>query len=146
MTFHRTIFFLLLAFFISAPFFVNRLWWLAHSRRAVGVQVLEGMGELGDQMPLNYTIICFRLGKDTICFNGLGNLHLRDGTAIPVRYQETDPYDAKVNIFEGIWGDTVVYSGIPLLMLLFIALNRDIVPRRKRVWLAFKRPWIRVVG
>ena len=133
----------MLFFLVTVPFFPGKLWWLAHSRKATGVLFLEGRGEAGDQIPLNYTIICFRLAKDTIWFNGLGNLHLPEGTPLPVRYQADNPYDAKVDIFEGICGDTVVYAGILVLMLIVIALHPLVVPYRKKVLLTLKKPYIR---
>jgi hypothetical protein len=145
MVIRRTIFFLLLFLLIVTPFLAGKLWWLAHSRKAEGVLFLEGKGEAGDQMPLNYTLICFRLGKDTIWFNGLGNLHLPEDTRLPVRYQTANPYDARVNIFEGIWGDTVVYAGIPVLMLVAVFLHPLVVPRRKKVLLTLKKPYVRII-
>jgi hypothetical protein len=145
MVLRRAIFFLLLFFLIVTPFLASKLWWLAHSRKASGVLFLEGKGEAGDQIPLNYTIIYFRVGKDTIWFNGLGNLHLPEGTRLPVRYQAGNPQDARVDIFEGTWGDTVVYAGIPVLMLIAAALHPDVVPRRKKVLLTLKKPYIRIV-
>lgn len=145
MVLHRTTFFLVLFFLLIIPFLPGKLWWLAHSRKTEGVLFLEGKGEAGDQMPLDYTLIYFRLGKDTIWFNGLGNLHLPEDTRLPVRYQVGNPYDARVNIFEGIWGDTVVYAGIPVLMLIVVALHPTVVPRRKKVLLTLKKPYIRVI-
>lgn len=145
MVLRRTIFFLILFFLIVTPFLASKLWWLAHSRKASGVLFLEGKGEAGDQIPLNYTLIWFRLGKDTIWFNGLGNLHLPEGTVIPVRYQAGNPYNAKVDIFEGIWGDTVVYAGIPVLMLVAVFLHPLVIPRRKKVLLTLKKPYIRII-
>jgi hypothetical protein len=145
MIFRRTIFFLILFLLIVTPFLASKLWWLAHSRKATGMLFLEGRGEAGDQMPLDYTLIYFRLGKDTIWFNGLGNLHLPEGTRLPVRYQPGNPYDARVNIFEGIWGDTVVYAGIPVLMLIVVALHPTVVPRRKKVLLTLKKPYIYII-
>jgi len=145
MVLHRAIFFLLLFFLIVTPFLASKLWWLAHSRKAEGVLFLKGKGEAGDQMPLDYTIIYFRVGKDTTWFNGLGNLHMPEDARLPVRYQAGNPQDARVDIFEGIWGDTVVYAGIPVLMLIVAALHPDVVPRRKKVLLTLKKPYVRIL-
>jgi len=133
------------AFLVAAPFWVFRAVWLARSVRVMGVYSFAGMGEAGEQVRLDYSVCWFPVGKDTVWFNGLGNLPFRPGDAIPVRYQADDPGDARVDIFAAIWGDTVVNSGVPLFMLLAIFLHPKVVPWGRKVEVRWRRPHLRVV-
>ena len=138
----RTTFFLVLFVLYAVPLVAGKFIWLLHSRRAMGIMAFEGKGEAGDQIPLDYSVIYFRHEKDTIWFNGLGNLHLPPNTPVPIRYNIDDPHDVQVDIFAGIWGKPLVYGGIPLLMLLVIFLDPVVVPRRAGIRLSLKRPWV----
>jgi hypothetical protein len=145
MTLTRTRFFLYLFLLLLVPFLTPKLLWLTNTRTTTGRLAFEGRGDAGEQMPLNYTIIWFRRGSDTIWIRGLGNLGLHPGDPVPIRYKADDPSNARVNIFAGIWGDTLVYGGIPLFMLLVIYLHPTVVPRRSKVRLVAGRPFIRLV-
>jgi len=145
MVIHRTKFFLALALIIMTPFLASKIIWLTHSQKTEGILAFEGMGESGEQIRLDYSVIHFKHGKDTIWFNGLGNLHLQAGMPVPVRYQTGNPSDAKVDIFVSIWGDTLVYGGIPLFILLILFLHPKVVPRRSKLRLSHKKPFIRIV-
>jgi hypothetical protein len=145
MLLRKTPFFLLLSLLILVPLLAYKVHWLIHSKKTRGVMAFEGQGNAGDQVRQDYSIIYFRCGKDTVWFNGLGNLRLPTGTIVPVRYQTNDPNDAKLDTFEGIWGDTVVYGGIPLTMLLVMFLHPKVVPRRSKVRLICKKPFVKLV-
>jgi hypothetical protein len=145
MIIQRTKFFIILFLIIIIPLLLGKFFWLMHSEKTNGIFAFEGMGYAGDQLRPDYSVIYFRHGKDTVFFNGLGNLHLHPGDMIPVRYQSGNPLDAKVDIFAAIWGDSVVYGGIPLLMLLVIFIHPHVVPRRSKLSLTYKKPFIKIV-
>jgi hypothetical protein len=146
MNLSRQVFFLLLAILIAGPFLVSRWIWLAGTATTTGSYVLKGMGEAGDPMPLDYSIVSFQLGKKTIWFHGLGNLELPAGTPVPVRYRIDDPYDARIDIFIARWGDILVYIGIPLLMLTCIYLHPKILPHKCRLCFSFTRkPFVKII-
>jgi hypothetical protein len=44
--------------------------------------------------------------------------------------------------FPGIWGDTLVYSGIPALILLVLFLHPLVAPWGSRIKLTAKKPFI----
>jgi hypothetical protein len=138
-------FFLLAGLLVVAPFVAYKACWLLHSRRVEGVFSFVGKGEAGDQIVLDYSVCWFPLGRDTIWFNGAGNLPFHEGDVIPVRYQVDDPGDARVDVFAAIWGDTVVYGGIPLFTLLMMYLHPRVVPRGRRVRLVLRRPFVVLV-
>jgi hypothetical protein len=142
MLFTKIRFFLLLALLCSGPFVAYKLWWLWQSRRVTGVYSFKGLGFAGDQMTLDYSVCRFRLGKDTIWFNGTGNLAFQEGDSIPVRYLVDDPGDARIDVFPAIWGDTLVYGGIPLFTLLLIYLHPKVVPRGRKVRVVWRRPYL----
>ena len=144
MALSKPTFFAILFFLIVAPFWVVRINWVMHSVKTQGVMQFKGMGLAGDQIPPDYTVISFKAGKETIWFNGLGNLSYKRGEVIPVRFRVDDPYDARVDSFPGIWGDTLVYSGIPSLMLLIIFLHLKVVPWGSKVRLGARKPFIKV--
>jgi hypothetical protein len=141
-SFTKIHFFLLLGLVFVGPFVGYKLLWLLHSRHAVGVYSFKGLGEAGDQVQLDYSICWFPLGKDTIWFNGVGNIPFQEGDAIPVRYAVDDPGDVRIDIFPAIWGDTIVYGGIPLFTLLMMYLHPKVVPRGRRVRLVLRRPYL----
>jgi hypothetical protein len=142
MTFTKIRFFLLLGFMFAGPFVGCKLLWLLHSRRVSGVYSFRGLGEAGDQVQLDYSICWFPLGKDTIWFNGVGNIPFHEGDSIPVRYEVNDPGDARIDLFPAIWGDTIVYGGIPLFILLMMFFHRRVVPRGRRVRVVLRRPFL----
>lgn len=134
--FSKTPFFGLLILLIIIPFLIPKILWVARARRTVGTMAFKGQGFAGDQIKEDYSVICFQVDGDTIWFNGLGNISFRPGEPIPVRYQPSNPADARVDIFAGIWGDTLINAGIPVLMLLVLYIHPKVVPwgRRGKVW------------
>jgi hypothetical protein len=142
MTFTKIRFFLLLGLMFAGPFVGYKILWLLHSRRVSGVYSFRGLGEAGDQVQLDYSICWFPLGKDTIWFNGVGNIPFHEGDSIPVRYEVNDPGDARIDLFPAIWGDTIVYGGIPLFILLMMFFHRRVVPRGRRVRVVLRRPFL----
>jgi hypothetical protein len=142
MIMHRTPFFLALFGILIIPLLATRMLWLLHSEKTTGIMAFETRGIAGDQLPLTYSLIYFSHGKDTVWFYGTPGLGLKTGQFVPVRYQPDNPADAKIDLFIGLWGDILVYGGIPFFILLFIFLHPDVIPRRSRVLLTWKRPFI----
>jgi len=142
MRFSKSRFFLLLGLLFVGPSVAYKLWWLGHSRRVLGWYSFKGLGQAGDQISLDYSICSFPLGKDTVWFNGAGNLPFHEGDAIPVRYQPDAPWDARIDVFSAIWGDTLVYGGIPLFLLLVLYVHRRVVPRGQGVRVVLRRPFL----
>ena len=143
---HRTPFFLALFGILLTPLFLSRTLWLLHSEKTMGFMAFETRGTAGDQIQLTYSLIYYRHGKDTIWFNGMPGLGLKTGQLVPVRYQPGNPADAKIDLFIALWGDTLVYGGIPFLMLVVTFLHPDVIPRRSRVRLTWKRPFIFILA
>jgi len=142
----KPIFFGVVFVLVISPFWVCKFLWVIHSQRARGVMAFTGMGLAGDQVKQDYSVICFKAGEDTVWFNGLGNIPFKPGDSIYVRYQPGDVYDARVDIFTGIWGDTLVYSGIPAMMLLVLFVHARVVPWGSRIRLTVGKPFIEVSG
>ncbi len=97
------------------------------------------------QFAHNYPVIKFSSnGRDTIFFNGTDELTYQKGEMVPVRFQEKNLQDARINSFKGLWMDTLIYALIPLLILVIIYFHPDLLPQDARVVLGFK-PIISVV-
>jgi len=92
----------------------------------------------------NYSNIRFMVDKDTIWFNGNDNIFFKEGEIVPVRYPKSNPYAARIDTFAAIWGDTVVYGGIPVLILLALFLHPAVIPRQSRIRLSTKKPFIEI--
>lgn len=123
----------------------NKLIWLMQSKKTTGVFAFQGRGNALEQITLPFSELYFRLGKDTVWFKGPGKLGAKPGSMVPVRYQPGNPANAKVMTFFGFWGGTAIYGGIILLVLLAVFLHPDIVPRRARLRLSFRKPFLQIV-
>jgi hypothetical protein len=145
MAMSKTTLFLALFILFCGPFLIIRTIWLIHSQKSEGFMAFEGMGYAGDQITLSYSVLYFKHGQDTIWFHSSGNLYLVRGTRVAVRYQAADPSDARVDIFSQIWGDTLVFGGIPLLILIAVFLHPEVIPWRSKVRVTWKKPFIKLI-
>lgn len=144
MVVRRTSFFLFLFMIILVIFPLKKLVWLIRSEKTMGVFGFHGEGGALDQMRQSYSKIDFKHGKETVTFKGPGSLRLKKGDLVPVRYLPGNPTDAMVVSFIGIWGSSVVYGGIFFATLLAVFLHPDIVPRRAKLKITIKKPYIRI--
>ena len=143
MTLSKPLFFLLLHCIISAPFLIYKITWLAQSVKVNGEMGFIGKSYTGTYVH-NYSNIRFKAGKDTIWFNGIDNIFFKEGETVPVRYQRSNPYEARIDTFAAIWGDTVVYGGIPVIILIALFLHPAVIPRRSRIRLSIKKPFVEI--
>lgn len=143
MTLNKFSFFLLLLCIVTAPFLVYKITWLVRSVKVNGEMGFIGKSYGGAYVHV-YSNIHFMAGKDTIWFNGNDNIFFKEGETVPVRYPKSNPYEARIDTFAAIWGDTVVYGGIPVIILLALFLHPAVIPRGSRVRLSTKKPWIEI--
>lgn len=129
---------------IAVPFVLPRLIWLAGSQPAVGWMGFEGRGTAGEQMGLTYSYVYYRPDRDTIWFAASGGSAYKHGDRVPVRFQTHAFGDAKINSFLGIWGDILVYGGIPEFILLICMMHPKMVPWGSKLRLTLKSPYIRL--
>ncbi len=142
----RNSFFILLFILIISPLPLYKLVWLAGSRETEGTMYFTGHGNLGSVLGIStYPVIWFVVGKDTIYFNGNVNIPMKEGEKISVRYQRSNPSNAKMNVFTSIWGDTMAYMLGPLLIFLVIFFHPDLVPKKAKVMIGRKKPWIKFI-
>lgn len=141
----RAKFFLTLICLIVVPLVLYKVVWLIQSKKAAGKYAFRSYGPALDQIRFPYSAIYFIHAKDTIWFKGPGYLHLKEGAVVPVRYHTANPAGARVDTFKSIWLDTIIYGGIPLLILLVVSLHHEIVPYRSKVELTKRKPFVRVV-
>jgi hypothetical protein len=147
MVFRKTPFFLLLFGLIVVPIIVPRLIWLTRSRKTVGVMGFEGRGTAGDQIALTYWYVYYRPeglggGDERVCFTAPCGLPYKEGDSVMVRYLASDWKSARVVCLVGLWGDILVYGGIPGIILLISFLHPEVVPWGSKVRLSGKRPYI----
>ncbi len=129
----------------STPIILPKIIWLSQSRKTNGIFSFEGKGSAGERIQLSYSFIHFKYGNRIIWFKGLGNMHLKEESVVPVRYQKNDPADAIVDTFYGIWGAVVVYGGEPLVILICIFLHRGIFPPGSRILITLKKPYLSII-
>jgi len=140
----KTPFFVCLFVLIATPFVVPRLVWLTRSHLTMGIMGFEGRGTAGEQISLTYSYVYYRPGRDTIWFAASSGLPYKHGDRVPVRFEVSAVADARVDNFVGIWGDVLVYGGIPELILLIFLLHPQVVPRGSKLRLTLKSPYIRI--
>jgi hypothetical protein len=146
----RNRFFLLLFLIFISPLFIIKLSWLAGSRQTTGIMEFVGHGNLGSALGIStYPVIQFVVGRDTFHFNGNIDYKLFPGELVSIRYQKNDPSDAKINTFVCIWGDTVIYSIGPFLVLCVLYLTPDrfesLIPKRSIIILG-QKPFIKIIA
>jgi hypothetical protein len=149
MVFTKFQFFILLFAILIGPLLIYKLIWLANSKKTYG-----SIYFMGHDLELNgsvssHLVILFKIGKDTFTFNTLSDLPFKNNEPVPVRYQKNDPSDAKVNLPDRIWGDTLVYSIAPVLLLLVLFLTPDrfdpLLPGKSKILIGGK-PWIKIIS
>ncbi len=145
MIIRQTTLFIIIFLLYATPIVLPRIIWLSHSRKTTGFFSFEGMGSAGERIKLSYSFIYYMYGNQKIWFEGPGNMHLKEGTIVPIRYQTNKLTDAKVDGFYGLWADVAVYGGEPLLILICIFLHPGILPSKSKIFITLKNPFLRVV-
>ena len=144
MVLHRSIFFLVLFIVTVVPFPVQNIYWLLHSVKTNGIVHFTGK-EYSGQMVHEYAVVTFTAGKNTIWFNGYDDVLFPRKQVIPVLYQRDNPEDARIDVFVAVWADTLIYACIPAAIILVLFLHPAIIPRRAKIRLMAKRPFIGLV-
>lgn len=143
MTVSRNRFFAFLVVLIM-PFFIPRLIWLQRSQALTGSVSFTGKDQAGQFMH-TYAVVTFRVNDSLYWFKGPDNMLYPEGTSIPVLYQPARPSDARIQSFLSVWGDLLVYAGIPFLLLFMLFIHPEIIPWKKKIRLQLATPWIAVV-
>ena len=142
----RNCFFAVLLVIVISPAFIVKSIFLLRAKKTEGVFSFESPGSPLEQIRMSYSVAYFKLNQDTVWFNGAPHLGLQEDTPVPVWYLPGNPHNAIVGTFFGIWGSTVIYSFIPFLFLLAIFFHPEIVPKRAKLQLIKRRPFIKLVG
>jgi hypothetical protein len=137
-------FFLILFLILTIPLVTPRLIWIARSRTAVGRMGFEGRGTAGEPIPLTYSNLYYQPVKERIWFTAPPGMGYKEGDRVPVRYLPASMTDARVDSFIGLWGDILVYGGIPAFILLICFVHPEVVPWNSRLLLTLKSPYIRL--
>lgn len=135
----------LVAGVILLPFLGYKCWWLAGSEKTTGTMGFIGKEQTGQYIH-TYSVIYFTVGQKKYWFNGTDNILLKENEKVSLRYSKMDPYDAKMNSFIAIWGDTLVYGGIPIAILLVIFLHPFIIPRKAIFKISIRPPYFKMKG
>jgi hypothetical protein len=85
----RTSFFLALSCLIIVPMLANKIIWLANSKKTTGTFSFQGGGNSLDQIRMTHSFLYYKLGQDTIWFEALPHLELKEGQAVPVRVRQS---------------------------------------------------------
>lgn len=125
------------------PFYIQNINWILHSTPATGTAVFEGRAYTG-QIGHSYTVIMFVADGDTVVFNSNDNFIFKPGTRLPVRYHNSMHKDARIGDLSGLWAATFFYSLMPLLIIIIIAVHKQLIPYHSNIKIAF-RPFITIV-
>ncbi len=92
-----------------------------------------------------YSVINFVANGVPVWFNGNDNILFKPGEKVRVRYSINNPKDARIDGFVSIWGDTVVFGGLPTLVILMIYFHPLIVPRRSKILISKVKPFVSMI-
>ena len=144
----RLKFFIILFVFLVAPFYAHKMLWLIHSQKTTGTVYFMGHSLEVNGSITAHLVIQFRAGRDSISFNADPNFGYGRGDLVSVRYQKDHPSDARVNTFPHIWGDTIIYSLLPLLILIVLFLTPDrldpLIPKKSNILIGTK-PFLKII-
>lgn len=144
MLFTKNAFFALLFLLLFLPIVLPNIIWLITSKKATGK--VEGIGQatgisFGSD---TYAYVSFTTGTDTVYFQGKDDAY-KEGDVVPLRYQPKEPEKARLTAFWSLWGNTIAYSGVPLIFWCICFFAPDIVPKRARVLVGGK-PFLKVIS
>lgn len=145
MVIRRNTFFMLLALIYIGVVCSPNLVWYFDSEKTTGIFAFQGRGNALEQLPESASFVFFVYQNDTVWFKARGWLGLPEDTPVPVRFRKSDPPDAKIDNFDGIWLSTVIYGSLPFLVLLVAFFHPHIVPWRSRIVLIRRKPFIKVI-
>jgi hypothetical protein len=148
MTVTKNQFFLLLFILLASPFILYKVWWINNAKKVNGI-----VHFIGHTIELNggissHLVILFHNGSSKQTFNAPRSLNYKVGDRVPVLYQKNKPSEARVNTWIRIWGDTIVYSLWPVLVLLVMYFTPEssdpIIPKNCRIRFG-KKPILKIV-
>ncbi len=115
------------------PILSYNLVWIYHSFKTTGTMCFMGKSQDG-QMVREYPVIRFSsTGRDTVFFNGTDNTSFKPGEQLSVRFQKSNPANARINNFTGLWMGTVIYIAVPLLFLIIVFVHPDIIQGKSTI-------------
>ncbi len=130
----RSTFFIILFFILVTPWFIPKTIWVLNSKKTIGIMEFVGHDNLGSVLGMStYPVVQFKVGDSIFHFNGNMNLSLQKGQSVEVRFQRNDPGNARINSFGTIWGDTVAYGALPLLIYLVLLFSPGIIPWKSKI-------------
>lgn len=126
------------------PFVIHKLVWLSNTESVKGTMGFVGKSYTGTIIH-SYSNISFEYGGQKIWFNGNDNIFFKPGEMVPVRFPKGKPDEARIDNFVAVWGDTVVYGGIFVLLILVICVHPQLIPYKSDVRLIRRKPFIELV-
>jgi hypothetical protein len=133
----RFVFLMGLCCIFVLPFYIQNLNWILNSSSATGTAVFEGRAYTG-QIGHSYTVIMFVADGDTVMFNSNDNFIFEPGTVLPVRYNNLMHKDARIADLSGLWARAFIYSLMPLLIIIIIAVHRELIPYHSKIRIALR--------
>ncbi|MEO6313564.1 MAG: hypothetical protein ABIX01_11915 [Chitinophagaceae bacterium] len=144
MRFSKAGFLALLATLFVMPFLIWKIIWIVGAVSTVGTMCFKGKS-LNGTFTSEYPVLKFSTnGKDTVFFNGSEGVDLKRGQQVHILYYRENPSCARVNSFQGLWVETVIYMSIPFVLLLIIFLHAGIIPKNSSIILG-RKPFIYVL-
>ena len=141
----RYTFFIALLLLAVAPYFAARLFWILSAKETSGKIAFTGK-DISAQIPRSYSVVLFSVtGKDSVFFNSTDGEIWEENSIVSVLYQPSDPHNASINSFMGLWLDATIYGAIIFVIIAIIFLHPEIVPYRSNIKLQLRKPVISVV-
>jgi len=136
-------FFFSLLLLILLPFVGTNIMWLLRSEKTTGN--VQGIGHHTGMNfgASSYALVSFQAAKDTFWFQGVDQEY-KLADRVPVRYQSSNPSDARIATFLSLWGDAFAYGSVGFIFWVVCFLSKDLVPKTAKVRIG-KKPFIQVI-
>jgi len=120
------------------PLTLYKMGWLAFSKPTVGTVLYIAQTNSRTTGRQTYPVVEYNTGRHKLTASGDYNLPYSAGDPYPIRYNQFNETDTRLNTFWGCWIDTMIWNTIFTVIISITFLVDGIVPKESLINLSLK--------